>query len=92
LPIDVIERALMDRKRDMLLILAKALNFSWRTTMALLFLGAKDHCITQSELKQLEARFGRHTVKACRSVLEHYHAKTAERQSPSGASGAERLH
>ena len=34
----------------MLLVLAKALNFSWDTTMSLLFLGAKDHLITAREL------------------------------------------
>src|SRR5205823_12859552 len=51
LPGDVIERALMDRNRETLLILAKALDFSWDTTMALLFLGAKDHRITALDLK-----------------------------------------
>src|SRR5215813_9838935 len=38
LPVDVIERVLVDRNREMLLILAKALDFGWDTTMALLFL------------------------------------------------------
>src|SRR5271169_251124 len=37
LPVDVIERAMMDRNRETLLILAKALDFSWDTSMALLF-------------------------------------------------------
>ena len=37
LPVDVIERVLVDRDQQMLLILAKALGFSWHTTMALLF-------------------------------------------------------
>ncbi len=41
----------------MLLILAKALDFSWATTMALLFLGAKDHRITAKELKDLESEY-----------------------------------
>jgi uncharacterized protein DUF2336 len=54
LPVDVIERALLDRSREMLLILSKALGFSWDTTMSLLFLGAKDHRITASELNTLE--------------------------------------
>jgi uncharacterized protein (DUF2336 family) len=40
LPSDVIERAVLDRNREMLLILCKALAFSWDTTMALLFLVA----------------------------------------------------
>ena len=52
LPADAIERALLDKNREMLLILAKALDFSWATTMALLFLGAKDHRITAKDLEQ----------------------------------------
>jgi len=34
--------------------LTKALDFSWATTMALLFLGAKDHRITALDLTDLE--------------------------------------
>jgi hypothetical protein len=56
----------------MLLILAKALNFSWQTTMSLLFLGAKDHRITAKDLSSLESEFGRLNVKTSRSVLEFY--------------------
>ena len=41
LPGDVIERAMLDKNRETLLILAKALEFSWATTMALLFLGPR---------------------------------------------------
>lgn len=75
LPADVIERALLDRKRETLLILAKALDFSWATTMALLFLGAKDHRITARELKDLEREFGRLNVETSRSVLEFYQSR-----------------
>jgi hypothetical protein len=86
LPGDVIERALMDRNREMLLILAKALDFAWDTTMALLFLGAKDHRITAQDLKDLEREFGHLKVEASRSVLEFYRSRknaagsNAERQ------------
>jgi uncharacterized protein (DUF2336 family) len=72
LPTDVIERAVLDKNREMLLILAKALDFSWATTMALLFLGAKDHRITAKDLSTLEGEFGRLNVKTSRSVLEFY--------------------
>jgi uncharacterized protein (DUF2336 family) len=75
LPADVIERALLDRKRETLLILAKALDFSWATTMALLFLGAKDHRITARELKDLEREFGRLNIETSRSVLEFYQSR-----------------
>jgi uncharacterized protein (DUF2336 family) len=75
LPGDVIERALLDKNREMLLILAKALDFSWATSMALLFLGAKDHRITAKELKELENEFGRLNVETSRSVLEFYQSR-----------------
>ena len=75
LPGDVIERAMLDKNRETLLILAKALDFSWATTMALLFLGAKDHRITALELRDLEGEFGRLNVKTSRSVLEFYQSR-----------------
>lgn len=75
LPVDVIERALVDRNREMLLVLAKALDFSWATTMSLLFLGARDHRITAQDLNDLEAEFGRLNVKTSQSVLEFYQSR-----------------
>ena len=75
LPGDVIERAMLDKNRETLLILAKALDFSWATKMALLFLGAKDHRITGSELRELESEFGRLNLKTSRSVLEFYQSR-----------------
>ncbi len=75
LPIDVIERAVLDKNREMLLILAKALDFSWATTMSLLFLGAKDHRITAKDLKDTEAEFGRLNVATSRSVLKFYQTR-----------------
>ncbi len=75
LPGDVIERALFDNNREMLLMLAKALDFSWATTMSLLFLGAKDHRITALDLKDMEGEFGRLNVETSRSVLEFYQSR-----------------
>jgi len=75
LPNDVIERALFDKNREMLLILAKALDFSWETMMALLFLGAKDHRITASELKRLETDYENLNIETTRSVLAFYQSR-----------------
>src|SRR3984893_8861101 len=75
LPSDVIERALVDKNREMLLVLTKALDFSWATTMALLFLGAKDHRITALDLTDLENQFARLNVETSRSVLELYQTR-----------------
>jgi uncharacterized protein (DUF2336 family) len=75
LPSDVIERALFDKNREMLLILSKALDFSWDTMMALLFLGAKDHRITASDLKRLETDYERLNIETSRSVLAFYQSR-----------------
>jgi uncharacterized protein (DUF2336 family) len=72
LPSDVIERAMMDKNREMLLLMAKALDFAWATTMSLLFLGARDHRITAQELAYLESEFGGLQVETSRSVLKFY--------------------
>jgi len=75
LPGDVIERALMDKSREMLLVLAKALGFSWETTMSMLFLGAKDHRITASDLRYLENEFGSLNIETSQSVLKFYQSR-----------------
>jgi uncharacterized protein (DUF2336 family) len=75
LPSDVIERALVDKNREMLLVVAKALGFSWSTTMSLLFLGAKDHRITAKDLKDLEDEFGSLNIDTSRSVVEFYKSR-----------------
>jgi hypothetical protein len=75
LPGDVIERAVLDKNREMLLILAKALDFSWATTMSLLFLGAKDHRITAKDLKDTENEYNRLNVETSRSVLKFYQSR-----------------
>jgi uncharacterized protein (DUF2336 family) len=85
LPGDVIERALLDKSREMLLIMAKALDFSWQTTMALLFLGAKDHRITAQDLKDLEGEYGRLNIETSRSVLAFYQSRRNGGTADSGA-------
>jgi hypothetical protein len=88
LPSDVIERALLDKNRETLLILARSLAFSWATTMALLFLGAKDHRITAKELSDLEREYGRLNIETSRSVLEFYQSRKNIDKNIDGASAA----
>jgi uncharacterized protein (DUF2336 family) len=88
LPSDVIERALLDKNRETLLILARSLAFSWATTMALLFLGAKDHRITAKELYDLEREYGRLNIETSRSVLEFYQSRKNIDKNIDGASAA----
>jgi uncharacterized protein (DUF2336 family) len=75
LPVDVVERALIENNREMTLILAKALDFSWETTMSLLFLHAKDHRIAARDLDGMSEEFIRLNPQTCRSVLEFYRSR-----------------
>jgi uncharacterized protein (DUF2336 family) len=75
LPVDVIERVLANRDQQMLLVLAKAQDFSWDTTMALLFVAAKDHRITARDLGDLEREFGRLNLATSRSILKFYQSR-----------------
>lgn len=81
LPIDVVERAIVEKDREPVLILAKSLSFSWPTTMALLFLGASNYRITAGELERLMLDFHRLDVKACCDVLAMYRARKDELSS-----------
>jgi uncharacterized protein (DUF2336 family) len=83
LPVEVVERALNENSREITLILAKALGFSWETTMALLFLHANDHRISTRDLDSMKEEFERLDAKTARNVLEFY-------QSRKSAAAAER--
>jgi len=72
LPVDVVERALIDNNKEMTLILAKALDLEWETAMSLLFLGAKDHRIGARDLDDMREEFARLNTETSRSVLRAY--------------------
>ena len=86
LPEDLIERALQDANRETLLTIARALRFSWDTTMSLLFLGARDHRIPSTELKDLKDEYGRLNIEKSRGVLKSYQA----RNNPGDGSAGEK--
>jgi uncharacterized protein (DUF2336 family) len=74
LPLDVVEKMLVVNNRDLILVLSKALDFSWDTAMALLFLGAENHRIASRELDDLKSEFKRADVRMSRGILEVYQA------------------
>jgi uncharacterized protein (DUF2336 family) len=83
LPINVVERALTDSSSEMTMILAKALNFGWETTMSLLFLAAKDHRISAIDLDRRREEFTRLSTRTSRSVLDFY--KSRKKASAAGS-------
>lgn len=75
LPPHVVERALVDTNRELILILARALDFSWPTAMALLFLGAANYRITAGDLDRLNRDFLRLSGDHSRQVLALYRSR-----------------
>src|ERR1700676_116707 len=93
LPVDVVERALVSSSNEMTMILAKALDFEWETTMSLLFLGAKDHRISARDLDQMREEFARLNTETSRTVLSFYKSrKTASRATASEQHHLPQLH
>ena len=66
---------LVDKNKEIALILAKALSFSWETAMALLFLGAPDHRIMAHDLEAMKREFAELNVETSRSVLKAYQSR-----------------
>jgi uncharacterized protein (DUF2336 family) len=75
LPANAIERGLVDATGEMPMIFAKALEFSWETTMSLLFLGAQNHKISAHDLDAMETKFSRLTPETAQSVIRLYRSR-----------------
>ena len=83
----MVERALTGSNKEMALILAKALGFSWETAMSLLFLGA-EHRILAHQLDDMKREFEELNVETSRSVLRTYQSR---RQAVAAESDERRL-
>lgn len=88
-PLDLAERVLAEDKPDMLLIIAKIANCSWKTTKGLLQIQAGDRTLLTEDLQRLRGDFERLQVATARSVLGHYRERaTVEVPANPGASAA----
>jgi len=77
LPIEVIERAFVQNQPDQVLILAKAIDLSWVTTVTLLFLQASASGSPRPHLDQCLASFSRLQPKTAQTALQFYRDKAA---------------
>jgi uncharacterized protein (DUF2336 family) len=77
LPIDLVERALLDQRPDMVLILAKAAGCSRTTTKAILLMQAAGRGMSDADMAQALASFDRLSVKTAKRVIEFYDRRMA---------------
>jgi uncharacterized protein (DUF2336 family) len=91
LPIDLVERALLDERPDMVLILAKAAGCSRTTTKAILLMQAAGRGMSDADLEQALASFDRLSTKTAKRVLEFYDRRKAHSQLMPEVAGEEVL-
>ena len=72
LPVGLVERALVQKRTEQILVLAKAIDLSWDTTRALLLLQAVVNDGSQQQLDQCAASFSRLQPKTARTALQFY--------------------
>jgi uncharacterized protein (DUF2336 family) len=75
LPVDVVERALIDKSRETVMILTKALGFSWETAMSVLFLTAPNYRISSQDLDGMKNAFFVLNIETCQGVLKLYRSR-----------------
>ena len=72
LPIDLVERALLDEGEDMILILAKAADCSWSTVRELLEMYAAKRRLQADDLGRLCERYQKLGRETARSIVSFY--------------------
>jgi uncharacterized protein (DUF2336 family) len=68
-PVDMVERALLDEGKDMLLVLARAAGCSWITTRELLQMQAANRNLTPDDLSLAFERFKKLSQETARNVV-----------------------
>ena len=81
LPIGLVERALVQNQTEQILVLARAINLSWITTVALLQLQAGVNGRSRQHLDQCFASFSRLQPKTARTALQFYRMREKASQS-----------
>jgi hypothetical protein len=82
LPIDVIERAMVQDRAETILIVAKAIGLSWSTAKALLLLRAGTRGMSAPALEQCLAIFNRLKRETAQEVVEFQRKRQQARSSP----------
>jgi uncharacterized protein (DUF2336 family) len=75
LPIEVIERVLLDERNDMALIIAKAADLSWATTRHILLLRTDGRGLSQQDLEIALSNFNRLQSTTAQRALRFYNIR-----------------
>jgi uncharacterized protein (DUF2336 family) len=81
LPIGLVERAFVQNQTEQILVLAKAINLSWVTTVALLLLQAGVNGSSRQQLDLCFANFSRLQPKTAQTALQFYRMREKANRS-----------
>jgi len=70
--VDLVERALLDKGEDMILILARAADCSWTTLKELLLMYAAERALQPQDLVRISERYRKLTQEMARNVVNFY--------------------
>lgn len=71
-PVDLVERALLDKGEDMVLILARATGCSWTTVKKLLLMYVAERDLHPDDLERAFARYKKLHKKTARTIISFY--------------------
>jgi uncharacterized protein (DUF2336 family) len=77
--VDIVERALLDKGQDMVLILAKAANCSWTSAKELLLMYAAERDLDRDDLGRAFERYQALSQETARKVMRFYESRMRHR-------------
>lgn len=81
LPLDLVERALIDEGEDMLLLLAKAAGCSWTTARELLLMYAASRNLQPDEITQAFERYKKLSQETARNIVSFHERRLRLREA-----------
>jgi len=78
-PVDLVERALLDKGEDMILILARAAGCSWTTARELLLMNSAERNLQSDDLDRCFESYKKLTQKTARNIVNFYERRVEQR-------------
>jgi uncharacterized protein (DUF2336 family) len=90
LPLDLVERALLDEGEDMLLLLAKAAGCSWTTARELLLMYAANRNMQPDEITQAFERYRKLSQDTARNIVSFHERRLRLRDAQNKSAGGQK--
>jgi uncharacterized protein (DUF2336 family) len=81
-PIELVERALLDERPDLALVLARAAECCWSTTKAILLMSASNRTMSPLDLDKAMSEFDKLKIETAQQAVEFYRSR---REMPASA-------